>query len=135
MSKLISFAGLAATFMIAYACDRWIDALRLEVTRTFAVASFLWSASVANLILAITLLLLTWYVIFKADKSTLVSSVFLLIGLVITFAAAIGMSVASTLPPLGIAELLTPGSHMLYVAPFVAVIGIAGFVLPRRFRT
>jgi hypothetical protein len=26
----------------------------------------------------------------------------------------------------------TPGSHVLYVAAFVAVIGIAGFILPRR---
>lgn len=133
MSKIVSFAGLVATFFVAYACDRWVELLRnRSTTQNFAIASYLWIAGAANLLLAIALLLLTWYVIFRAGRSTLVSSVFVLVGLALTFACAIDISVASTLPPLGIVEFLTPNSHVLYVAAFVAVIGIAGFVLPRR---
>jgi hypothetical protein len=132
MSKIVSFTGLAATFLVAYACDRWVQSLRMEATRTFVFAPYLWLAGAANLLLAIALLLLIWYVIFWADQSTLVSSMFVLIGLALTFASAIEMSAASTLPPLSIAEFFTPNSHVLYVAAFVAVIGIAGFVLPRR---
>jgi hypothetical protein len=132
MSKIVSFAGMAATFLMAYACDRWVELLRIEATQNFAIASYLWVAGAANLLLAIALLLLTWYVIFRTGRSTLVSSVFVLVGLALTFALAIDISVASTLPPLGIVEFLTPNSYVLYVAAFVTVIGIAGFVLPRR---
>jgi hypothetical protein len=135
MSKMVSFAGLVATFIMAYAFDRWVEFLRVEASRTFALAPYLWLAGAANLLLAITLLLLTWYVIFRADKSTLVSSVFVLVGLAFTFASTINMSLASPLPSLGLVEFSTPGSHVLYVSAFVAVIGIAGFVLPRRLNT
>ena len=132
MSKIVSFAGMVATFLMAYACDRWVELLRIEATQNFAIASYLWVAGAANLLLAIALLLLTWYVIFRTGRSTLVSSVFVLVGLALTFALAIDISVAATLPPLGIVEFLTPNSRVLYVAAFVTVIGIAGFVLPRR---
>jgi hypothetical protein len=132
MSKIVSFAGLVATFLVAYACDRWVESLRIEATRTFAFAPYLWLAGAANLLSAIVLLLLTWYVIFRADKSTLVFLVFVLIGLALTFASAIELSVTSTLPSLFLVESFTPNSHVVYVAAFVAIIGIAGFVLPRR---
>jgi ABC-type transport system involved in cytochrome c biogenesis permease subunit len=132
MSKVISFAGLVAAFALAYGCDRWVEALRENVIQPSSTASFLWQAGVANLLLAIALLALTWYANFEAKRSKLISSVFLLIGLIVTFAVAIEASVSSTLPPLGIVEFLTPNSHVLYAAAFVAVIGIAGFVLPKQ---
>jgi len=130
MPKIVSFAGLVATFFVAYVCDRWVELLRIEATQNFAIASYLWIAGIANLLLAIALLLLSWHVIFRTSKSTLVSSVFVLVGLALTFASAIDMSVASTLPPLGIVEFLMPNSHLFYVASFVAVIGIAGLCSP-----
>jgi hypothetical protein len=132
MSKIVSFAGLAATFIVAYACDRWGEFLRVEASRTFAMAPYLWLSGAANLLLALALFLLLWYVIFRATKSTLVSALFVLIGLGLTFAAAVGMSLASPFPPFGIVEFSTPGSHVLYVSAFVTVIGIAGFILPKR---
>ena len=132
MSKIVSFAGLVATFMVAYACDRWVEFLRVEASRTFTIAPYLWLASTANLFLAMAILLLTWYVIIRANKSTLVFSVFMLIGLVFAFVPAINMSLASPLPSLGMVEFSTPGSHVLYVSAFVAVISISGFVLQRR---
>jgi hypothetical protein len=94
----------------------------------------MWLASAANLLLAIPLLFLIWYVIFRANRSMFVSIVFVLIGLGITFASAIDISLASTLPPIGIVELLMPNSHLVYVAAFITIIGIAGFGLPRHFR-
>jgi len=131
MSKIASFAGLVTTFIVAYACDRWVEFLQVQAYRSFVLAPYLWLAGMANLILAIALLLLTWHVIFWANKSRLVSSMFALVGLAFTFAAAFNMSLPSPLPA-GIVEFSTPGSHVLYVAAFVAVIGIAGFILPRR---
>jgi hypothetical protein len=53
--------------------------------------------------------------------------VFVFVGLALTFASAIDITVTSTLPPLGIYEYLLPNSHVLYAAAIVAVTGIAGF--------
>jgi len=132
MSKIVSFAGLIITLFVAYACDRWVELLRVEATQNFAIASYLWIAGAANLLLAIAVLLLTWYVLLRVSRSNVVYAVFVLVGLALTFAEAIEISVASTLPPLGIYEYLLPTSHVLAVAALVAVIGIAGLVFPRR---
>lgn len=124
MSKILSFAGLVFTFVMAYASDLLVDAFRKRAATTFTYTPYLWLAGVVNIFLAILLLLLTWYVVFRSDKSLFVSSMFVLIGLALTFAA--------TLPPIYTQVAFTPNSHVLYVAAFVTVIGIAGFVLPRQ---
>jgi hypothetical protein len=135
MSKTMSLTGLVCTFLAAYACDRWVESLRAEAFNTFnATGTFLWLAGVANILLAIALLLLAWHVLFRSDKSILISAVFMLVGLGVSFACAIEVSIASTLPPLGIVEFLTPNSHVLYVAAFAVVVGSAGLVLPRRLK-
>ncbi len=131
MLKAWSIVGLGVAFAIAYGCDRWVESLRTEAAQTLTIASFLWGAGVAHLLLAGVLLLLAWYVIVRADRSKLASSVFALVGLLVTFASAITISAVSTLPPLGIVEFLTPNSYVLNAAAFVAVIGFAGFVLPK----
>jgi len=128
MSKIISFAGLVTTLIMAYACDLLIDAIRIKALATFVFAPYLWLAGIVNLFLAILLLLLTWYVVFRANKSTLVSSLFVIIGLALTFVSAI-------VPPLISRAAFAPNSHVLYVAAFVTVIGIAGFVIPRQLST
>jgi len=134
MFELISFVGLLATFALAYGCDRWVEALRTEANQSSTIASFLWQAGVANLLLAAALLLLVWFVNFRAIRSRLISLLYLLIGLAVTFAVAIEMSAVSTLPPLGVVEFFTPNSHILYTGAFVAIIGIAGFILPKHIK-
>lgn len=134
MLEVFSFAGLIATFALAYGCDRWVEALRAEATQPSTIASFLWQAGIANILLAAALLLLAWFVNFRVNKSRLISSLFVIAGLVITFAVAIEMSFTSTLPPLGIVEFFTPNSHILYTGAFVAIIGIAGFILPEQIK-
>jgi hypothetical protein len=133
MSKIESLAELVIAIILAWVCNRWIESLRVEATQDFSIASFLWIAGFLYLLMAIVSLLLAWQVIFRSSRSKLVSSVFVIVGLGITFTSAITMSTASTLPPLGIAEFLYPGSLVLFVAAFVAAIGIAAFVLPKRF--
>jgi hypothetical protein len=134
MFELISFVGLLATFALAYGCDRWVEALRAETAQSSTIASFLWQAGAANLLLDATLLLLAWFVNFRASRGRLVSSFYLLIGLAVTFAVAIEWSVVSTLPPLGVVEFFTPNSHILYTGAFLAIIGIAGFILPKQIK-
>jgi hypothetical protein len=125
MSKFVSFVGMVTTLLMAYVCNLLIEGIRLKALATFNLAPYMWLAGIANLFLAILLLLLTWHVVFRADRSIFVSSVFVLFGLALTFASALEMSVAST-------TAFSPTSYVSYAAAFVTIIGIAAFVLPRR---
>ena len=135
MSKIVSFAGLVITFFGAFACDRWIELLRIETTQSFVIGPYLWMAGIANLLLAVLLIALAWFVIFRSGRSILVSSVFVVVGLVLTFATAIDITFTSSLPPLGIYNYLLPTSHVLCAAAIVAVIGIASLIFPKHLST
>jgi hypothetical protein len=128
MSKIISFAGLLTTFVMAYASDHLIEVVRRRALVTFSFTPYLLLASVINILVAIILFLLTWYVVFRADKSALISSAFVLIGLVLTF-------VSTLVPGLISDAAFMPPSHMLHVAAFAIVIGIAGFIIPKQFKS
>jgi len=133
MTNIISLAGLVIMCFLAYGFDRWIAALQQTASSPFAIASFLWLSSIANLILAGALLLLAWFVNFRAVKSKWVSAAFSIIGLLVTFALALIFTAFSTLPSLGIIEFLMPNSRVIFVMAFIAVIGIAGLI-PRKSR-
>jgi hypothetical protein len=132
MSKIFSFAGLAVSCGIAIGCDRWVKSLRTELSESFNLTSFIWQSGLANLLLAVELVLITWYVLFWANRSRFVATAFLLIGLLVIFSTALGISYRSTIHLSGIDEFLTPSSHVVYTAAFGAALGLAGLVLPIR---
>jgi hypothetical protein len=113
---------------MAYGFDRWIVALQQTTTRAFAITSYLWLSSIANLILACALLFVAWFVNFRATKRKMVSVTFLVIGFLVTFASALIFTAFSTLPPLGIAEYVNPYSRVVFVAGLITVMGVAGFI-------
>ena len=131
MTTFISLAGLVIVFFLAYGFDRLIMAFQQAASAAFALSSFLWLSGIANLILAGALLLLAWFVIFRAARSRLVSVIFIVLGLTGTFVSAFIFTFFSTLPPLGVYEFLTPYSRVVIAAGLVAVIGIAGLI-PRK---
>jgi hypothetical protein len=128
MTNTIPLAGLVIVYILAYSFDRWIVAFQQTATKASAIVSSLWLSSIANLILVGALLLLAWFVDFRAIRSKLVSATFVIIGSLITFASALIFTIFSTLPPLGIAEYLTPTSRVVFVAASIAVIGIVGLI-------
>jgi len=132
MSKIVSFAGLIATFMVAYGLERLVTWLRADMGVTLAANRYLWTESVAIMILATTLMLLSWYVVFQSDRDVLVAAVFVLVGLGATFAVAIEMSLGlSRIAASHMGEFLWPDSYVRYAAAFVAVIGIASLLVRR----
>jgi hypothetical protein len=134
MSKIVSFAGLVGTFIVAYACERVWRYLLLKASQTLVFGTYVWLESVVILILASVLMLLAWYVVFRTRRDVWVASVFVLIGIGVTFAYAIEISLHSALILPGMEEFLAPRSYVHYAAAFVTVIGIASFVVPRRLR-
>jgi len=133
MANIISLAGLVLVCFLAYGFDRWIVALQQTATSSLAIASSLWLSSTANLILTGALLLLAWFINFRANKSKWISVTFLIIGLLVTFASALIFTAFSTLPPLGVVEFLMPTSRVVFVTAFITVIGLAGLI-PRKSR-
>ncbi len=129
MTKPFSLIGMAATLVIAYGVDWGLKSLAETAQRTFVYEPYLWLAGPANLVLAGALVALAWFVIFRAERSKVVSSIFVIVGLLVTFSFAIIIS-AKVLLPIGyLLAFLTPNSHLVYAGGFMAVIGIAGFIL------
>jgi hypothetical protein len=131
MNTAISLMGLVAVLFIAYGFDRWIELLRQRGANTFTLTPFLWFAGMANILFAGALLLLVWFVTYRAKRSRLVFSIFAVVGLLITFATAIHFSASVRYFPSSILEYLTPNSRVVYVSALITVTGIAGFVLSR----
>jgi hypothetical protein len=95
MRKLVSFAGLAAAFIVAFACQRWAYHLQESVSSSFRIESYLWLSSLTVLIAATPVILLSWYVLHSATKDAWVSSVFAVAGIAVTFGYAIAASLHS----------------------------------------
>lgn len=129
MKTAISLTGLLAVFITAYGIDRWLDLMRQQAVDTFTLTQYLWYASIANLILAGELVLLAWYVNYRTNRSTLTPSIFIIVGLLVTFATAIIYTASSTFLPLGMVEYLMPNSRLVYAAALAAAIGTTGLVI------
>jgi hypothetical protein len=126
-NAIISLLGLAVTFAIAYGFDRWSDLLRRQASANFAWTSYYWFLSISNLIFAGLMLVLAWFVCFRANKTRLIPLLYLLIGLLAAFAFAIEVTVSPTF------QMITPGfllpnSRVVHVSAFAAAIGAAGLV-------
>jgi len=126
---------MAATFVVAYGCERYVEHLRREFQMTTDIRPFLWFDSVALIILAAAVVLLAWYVLLRADRDVWVAGVFIVVGIGVTIAWAVEMTLGTNLlGPTRIGEYLAPDTYVRYVGALVAVIGIASLAIPRRLR-
>jgi uncharacterized membrane protein len=135
--RILSFVGLVVTFAAAYGFERLVTHMRTEVGLTASGAlakSTLWVESSALVILAAMLVLLAWYVLSRANRDTWVGAVFVVVGLVLTFLVAIEWSLERVWLSDRVMEFAAYKSYGHYVAAFVAVIGIACLVAPKRRR-
>jgi len=135
--RLVSFAGLLATFAVAYGFERLVAHMRaeLEVTLSGTLAkSIPWVQSLAIVVLAAMLLLLAWYVVFRANRDMWVGAVFIVVGLVLTFNVAMATSLGSFWLFDRLPRFAAYNSYGHYVAAFAAVIGIACLVAPKRLK-
>lgn len=135
MQQILSIAGLILTILVAYGCDRWVAWLRKLMATTFDMTAYLWQTSLVNLLLAVPLVLLTIHVFNQGKQSKWVSVVFLVVGLLITFAAAFGISFAPNYLSSGLIEFLLPTSRVVFAGAFIALIGLASLALPGKMKS
>jgi len=135
--RILSFVGLVVTFAVAYGFQRLVTYMReqvgVTVSGTLAKSTF-WVESIAILVLAAMILLLAWYVVSRVRRDTWVGVVFIVVGLVLTFALATEMSLERIWLSYRVTNLISYNSYGHYVAAFVAVIGIACLVATKRRR-
>jgi len=130
MNIAISFIGLFVAFAKAYGFDTGSRLLREQAAENFAWGFYYWFFSISNFIFAGLILILAWFVCFRANKTRIVPTIYLIVGLFATFAFAIEHTVSP------ITQSITPGfllpnSRVVYVSAFAAAIGVAGLVLSK----
>lgn len=134
MNRLISTIGMISTLVIAYASDRALDSLRRAAAQALSpsvVLQSLWVAAAVNLILAACILLLAWFVGMRSHRSTLIATLFLVVGLLILLSPSLSPLVAPIICwplPFGFPP---PDSLLFHAAAFVAVIGIVNLIVRR----
>lgn len=134
MNRLISAIGMIGVLVIAYASDRMRDWLREAVERTFdpaIVRLSLWATAAVNLILAVCILALAWFVCIRSLRSGWSAALFLIVGLFLLLSP----SLSNLLGPIIRGPLpfgsLPPDARLFHAAAFVAVLGIANLVVRR----
>jgi hypothetical protein len=131
MNAVVSLLGLAVTFALAYGFDKWAILLRRQARETFSSEFYYWFLSISTLLFACLMLALAWFVWFRAIKTRVVSMLYLVIGLLGTFAFPIEFSIHSSPSGLILTDFVLPNSRAVYVSAFAAAIGIAGLVLSK----
>jgi hypothetical protein len=133
VNAIISLLSLAAIFAMAYGFDRWSELLRRQAFANFTWISYYWFLSISNLIFPGLMLVLAWFICFRTNRTRVISAVFLIVGLLVTFAFVIVHSiVAVSSGSITTAIFLpSPDSRVVYVSAIAAAIGIAGLVLSK----
>lgn len=133
MNAIVSLLGLAIVFAMAYGFDRWSDLLRRQAFANFTWISYYWFLSISNLIFPCLLLVLAWFVCFRANKTRVIPVIFLIVGLLVTFAFVIVYSIVAASSGLITTAIFlpSPDSRVVYVSAFAAAIGIAGLVFSK----
>jgi hypothetical protein len=132
INAVVSLLGLAVTFALAYGFDKWAILLRRQARETFSSEFYYWFLSISNLIFAGLMLVLAWFVCFRANKTRVIPVIFMIVGLFATFVFAVDVSILAPYSHYMITPFfLVPNTRVAHVAAFITVIGFAGLVLSK----
>jgi len=134
-AKAIPLTGMVGVLVIAYGLDRWLEVQRKMAAQTLNSVPHYWLWIGANLLIAGSLLALSWLVIFRGDRSRPVASILLIVGLLLTLYpvfAVTAYSAFSVPEPMRLLAYLLPNSLLAHSGAFLAVIGLVSLVSGKR---
>ena len=131
MEKITSYLGLLAIMIYAYLLDYGIALLQKASIESFVLTPYLVGRFMANLLLAIGILGLFWFVQFKKPMTRITSLVFILIGLVVMLYPLV-MGTIPGLISFMHASLVEFDSKLSIVSAFVVVMGFWGLFFPNQ---
>jgi hypothetical protein len=138
LSAIPSLIGMTITLAVAFGLDYLIRTLNYRVAQNFSVSPIIpLIYPAANLILAICLLLLFWYVNFRAARSRFISITFLVAGLFLLVFWPVAMSLMILIPAFRLPTF--PGLSYVWgractadALAGIATIGLLGLLLPHK---
>jgi hypothetical protein len=105
LQRAPALIAMIITFLWAYGLDLLIRFLNSSIVYTFTPPRFIFLVyPIANLLLAASLLLLFWYVSFRAARSRFVSLTFIVTGLVLLFYSPATLTINRLIPTLQLPE-------------------------------
>lgn len=128
MNEIVSLVAMAVVFLVIYAIDNWLVALRMMTQSTFDPAPYVYAASGTRVIAAALSLFLFWYAVIWKPAGLMTAVVYTCAGLIylfwleIAFSASFNLSLPSPLARLGF------GALTLNASAVIAVTGLAIFV-------
>lgn len=131
LARAISLTGMVGTLVIAYGLDRWLEVQKKMAARTLSFMPHYWLWVGANLLIAGSLLGLSWLVIFRGDRSKLVASILLIVGSLLALCPALTVtaySAFSVSEPMRLFAYLLPDSLLAHSGAFLAVIGLVSLM-------
>lgn len=138
LSDIPSLIGMTITLAVAFGLDYLIRTLNYRVAQNFSVSPIIpLIYPAANLILAACLLILFWYVIFRAARSRFISITFLIAGLPLLVFWPVAMSLMILIPTFRLPTF--PGLSYVWgractadALAGIATIGLLGLLLPHK---
>jgi hypothetical protein len=138
LSDILALIGMTITLAVAFGLDYLIRTLNYRVAQTFSTSPIIpLIFPAANLILAACLLLLFWYVNFRAARSRLVNVTFLVVGLLLLVFWPVAMSLMILIPAFRLPTF--PGLSYVWgractadALAGIAMIGLLGLLLPHQ---
>ncbi len=133
MQQLSPLAGLVLTLGLAYGFDRFLAYARNAAAARVSVTAYLWTVSLANVLVAACALGLAWFALRRpAQIRRAWAALFVVIGvIVIALPAPPFWSFGPNVPPsLLYVVQASPHSFFGMAGAFLAVIGLAGLLLP-----
>lgn len=134
--KFVALGGMLGILVLAWWFDRLFEFARLGVGPVVYPNPFLWVSAITDWTLAVLVLLLAWFVIFKHGGSALVFLIFLLVGLLMMFALFLEAPFAEFAPlfyqPLAVSLPVSPRSLAFHASAFITIVGVIGLLARRR---
>jgi hypothetical protein len=129
--NMLALAGMLVTFSIAHSLDRWIEGLRADAAQSFDFLPVAANLAVANLILAVCLIVLAWLVS-QRPTTWLIGLIYIVAGLLVTLGPAVALARPALRPSLAVFATVSPISRVEIAAAFIAVIGVYGVLMSVR---
>ncbi len=134
MNPLSPLAGLVLTLAFAYGVDRWLVSARNAAQAWLSVTAYQWAMSLANVLFAAFALGLAWLALRQpAGARRAWAMLFLVVGVLVIVLPAPPFWSFGPNVPLSLLYVVQASPHSFFgmAGAFLAVIGLAGLLLPQ----
>jgi hypothetical protein len=130
-SKYAALIGMFIALILFFGLDRWLDQQAQLARRTSDFRTYMIWIIVVGLVLGILLYTLSWLTLLKSQRSTAISIIFMLIGLLVYLYPVLYLWAPSWISWPHLSYLYTYSTPVAYTGIFIAVLGFLHLSLPQ----